>query len=206
MTIRTQDPSGARPGPLPAEPGSYGLPPSGTRLPDTTRLGPVRLQVADLSRSLAFYEQVLGLRMVARESQVASLAAHDDDRVLVILEARPGTRPSRRGRLGLYHFAVLLPDRASLGRFVQHLAARGVRAGAGDHLVSEAFYLSDPDGLGIEVYADRPREAWRRLGTDLPFDKLDSTVSEAGLGELTALAPKILKGEIRGRVVVDVNR
>ena len=62
---------------------------------------------------------------------------------------------------------MLLPDRPSLGRFVRHLASLGVPAGAGDHLVSEAFYLSDPDGLGIEVYADRPRDAWRRVGREL---------------------------------------
>ncbi len=167
MAVRTQDLFGAQPEPLPADPGSYGLPPSGARLPDGTRLGPVRLRVADLTRSLAFYEQVLGLRVIAREAQVASLAAQDDERVLVILEARAGTGPSRRGRLGLYHFAILLPDRPSLGRFVQHLAGLGVGAGAGDHLVSEAFYLSDPDGLGIEVYADRPRDTWRRIGREL---------------------------------------
>jgi catechol 2,3-dioxygenase len=66
----------------------------------------------------------------------------------------------KRGRLGLYHYAILLPDRAALGRFVSHLSRAGFRAGASDHLVSEALYLSDPDGLGIEVYADRPRSQW----------------------------------------------
>src|SRR5207302_7718001 len=73
----------------------------------------------------------------------------------------------KRGHLGLYHFAILLPDRPALGRFVRHLAEIGAQAGAGDHLVSEAFYLSDPDGLGIEVYADRPRAMWKRLGRQL---------------------------------------
>jgi catechol 2,3-dioxygenase len=66
-----------------------------------------------------------------------------------------------RGRLGLYHFAILLPDRAALGRFIAHLAAIGAYAGMSDHIVSEAVYLTDPDGLGIEVYADRPRASWR---------------------------------------------
>jgi catechol 2,3-dioxygenase len=66
-----------------------------------------------------------------------------------------------RGRLGLYHFAILLPNREALGRFIAHLAALGAYAGMSDHLVSEAVYLTDPDGLGIEVYADRPRESWR---------------------------------------------
>jgi catechol 2,3-dioxygenase len=91
----------------------------------------------------------------------------------------------RRGRLGLYHFALLLPDRAALGRFVAHLAALGVRAGASDHLVSEALYLNDPDGLGIEVYADRPRHAWRMNGSILamatdPLDLDDLVRAAAG--------------------------
>jgi catechol 2,3-dioxygenase len=67
----------------------------------------------------------------------------------------------KRGRLGLYHFAILLPDRPGLGRFARHLADSGIYAGMSDHRVSEAFYLTDPDGLGIEVYADRPRGEWR---------------------------------------------
>lgn len=167
METGTHDLSGA-PREEPAAPGSYGEPPSGFRLPAATRLGPVRLQVAELERSVAFYRDVLGLRLLAREGARASLAAHGDGRVLVELSARPGARPAgHAGRLGLYHFAVLLPDRASLGRFVRHLAGTGVRAGAGDHRVSEAFYLSDPDGLGIEVYADRPRGEWRRVGREL---------------------------------------
>ncbi|MDP9349336.1 MAG: VOC family protein [Gemmatimonadota bacterium] len=128
----------------------------------------MRLQIADLERSLAFYQGVLGLRVVERDVGRATLSAHGDDRVLVELQERPDARPSgRRAQLGLYHFAILLPDRAALGRFVRHLAEAGVGVGAGDHLVSEAFYLSDPDGLGIEVYADRPRSEWRRVGREL---------------------------------------
>ena len=152
----------------PALPGSYGQPPQGFRLPDGTRLGRVRLQVADLTRSLAFYQDVLGLRPIEREGSRAVLAAHGDDTPLVELRERQGARPvPRRGSLGLYHFAILLPDRPSLGRFVRHLGVIGARAGAGDHLVSESFYLQDPDDLGIEVYADRPRSTWRRVGAEL---------------------------------------
>ena len=150
-----------------ATPGSYGERPSGFRLPDAMRLGGVRLQIADLARSLEFYERTLGLRVVERTATEAALAAHGDDRVLVELVERSGARPAGRGRLGLFHFAILLPDRPALGRFVRHLAEIGVHAGAGDHLVSEAFYLADPDGLGIEVYADRPRSTWRRQGREL---------------------------------------
>jgi catechol 2,3-dioxygenase len=79
----------------------------------------------------------------------------------VELQHRDGATPvPQRGRLGLYHFAILLPDRAALGRFIAHLAEIGAYASMADHLVSEAVYLTDPDGLGIEVYADRPREEW----------------------------------------------
>ena len=152
----------------PATPGSYGEAPRGYRLPETTRLGRVRLQIADLARSLTFYEGVLGLRTVARHASHAVLAPHGDEAPIVELHELSGARPvPRRGRLGLYHFAILLPDRRSLGRFVRHLAETGTRPGAADHLVSEALYLQDPDGLGIEVYADRPRDTWQRVGREL---------------------------------------
>jgi catechol 2,3-dioxygenase len=142
--------------------GQRGIRPSEYRLPEATHLGRVRLQVANLDRSLAFYERVLGMRVIRRETDSVSLGAHGDDREIVHLRQLKGARPvPRRGLLGLYHFAILLPDRASLGRFVAHLTELEVHAGMSDHFVSEAIYLSDPDGLGIEVYADRPRDAWR---------------------------------------------
>src|SRR5688500_5159129 len=160
----------------PATAGSYGEAPRGFRLPDATRLGPVRLRIADLDRSIAYYESVLGMRAMEQGATSASLGAHRRARVLVELEEHEGVAPSaRQGRLGLYHFATLLPDRAALGRCDGHLAQRGVQPGAADHLVSEALYLYDPDGLGIEVYADRPRESWQRMGRELMMatDPLD---------------------------------
>jgi catechol 2,3-dioxygenase len=145
-----------------AQPSSYGIAPSGYRLPANTRLGRVRLQIANLDRSLAWYEKVLGLRMLHRGPHTATLGAQGDDRVIVELNELAGATPvPRRGRLGLYHFAILLPNRSALGRFLAHLAAIGAHAGMSDHLVSEAIYLTDPDGLGIEVYADRPRSGWQ---------------------------------------------
>jgi catechol 2,3-dioxygenase len=167
MGVTTHDLFGSAKTATAAVPGSYGQAPRGYRLPEATRLGAVRLQIANLARSLDFYEHTLGLRVVEQSDSRATLAPHGDAHVLVELVERAGIRPSARGRLGLYHFAMLLPDRASLGRFVRHLAERGVRAGSGDHLVSEAFYLSDPDGLGIEVYADRARDTWQRVGREL---------------------------------------
>ena len=130
-------------------------------LPAALRLGPVRLQVGDLARSLDFYTNVLGLHARERSDASAVLSAADG-RPLVELVAVAGTRAVQpHGRLGLYHFALLLPNRAALGRFLAHLARTGTRLGTSDHLVSEALYLRDPDGLGIEVYSDRPRDSWR---------------------------------------------
>jgi catechol 2,3-dioxygenase len=156
----------------------YGTPPAGYRLPAETRLGRVVLQIADLKRSLAYYTTVLGFRVVEQSPSAAVLGAADGV-PLVELRELPGAQPAaRRARLGLYHFAILLPDRASLGRFVSHLERLGAYAGASDHLVSEALYLSDPDGLGIEVYADRPRESWVVRGREIvmatePLDLAD---------------------------------
>lgn len=184
MAVSTHDLFGGRGG-EPAIPGSYGEVPAAHRLPEVTRLGRVVLQVADLARSLRFYEFVLGFRVVSQLDGVAKLSAHASDRILLELREKRGVKPvAGRGRLGLFHFAILLPDRPSLGRFVRHLHEIGVRAGAGDHLVSEAMYLDDPDGLGIEVYADRPRETWRRQGRELmmatdPVD-IDGLVGVAG--------------------------
>jgi catechol 2,3-dioxygenase len=188
MGATTQDIFGDATGAQPATPGSYGQAPAGFRLPGATRLGLVRLQVADLARSLAWYERVLGLRVVERGATHARLGAHGHCAGLVELRERPGARPmTQRGRLGLYHFAILLPDRAALGRFVRHLGETGVRAGAGDHLVSEAFYLQDPDGLGIEVYADRPRDGWQRVGRELMM--ATDPVDVAGLVAAAGDAP-----------------
>ncbi|HEY4320986.1 MAG TPA: VOC family protein [Gemmatimonadales bacterium] len=156
--------------------GSYGEPPDGFRLPEATHLGRVVLQVADLDRSLAYYQAILSMRLLDQDGDRALLGNQVDDQPLVELRERPGARPApRRGRLGLYHFAILLPDRPSLGRFVQHLADQQVRAGSADHRVSEALYLQDPDNLGIEVYVDRPRAQWQRNGRQLVMaaDPLD---------------------------------
>lgn len=142
-----------------------GIAPPGHRLPGGLRLGRVRLQVADLARSLAFYEGVLGFGVLERGPGRAVLGA---DRPLVELAERAGARPvPRRGRIGLYHVAYLLPERAELGRFVRHVAELGLPVGSADHLVSEALYLTDPDGLGVEVYADRPRSAWPQRGRQI---------------------------------------
>lgn len=144
-----------------SSPLTRGTAPADRRLPDTAHIGGVVLQISHLARSLDFYTNVLGLRVLDASDSEATLGVPASGEPLVTLKAVAGTHPARRrGAYGLFHFAILLPDRGSLGRFISHLAANGISAGMSDHLVSEAIYLSDPDGLGIEVYADRPRSQW----------------------------------------------
>jgi catechol 2,3-dioxygenase len=178
-----------------------GIRPKQYRLPEATRLGRVRLQVADLDRSLAFYETVLGMRVIKRTADTVDLGPHGEEREIVRLHQLRTARPvPRRGLLGLYHFAILLPDRESLGRFVAHLAEIGAYAGMSDHFVSEAVYLTDPDGLGIEVYADRPRDAWRyderQLYMTTNHLDVDDLVRSAGSQPWTGMPPGTVLGHV----------
>jgi catechol 2,3-dioxygenase len=187
---------------------AYGVRAPHYRLPETTRPGGLRLQVSDLSRSLEYYEQVLGLRILERDRSEAALGPADATQPLLFLQARTGGRLPRRGeRLGLYHFAllvpsrgVLVPSRGVLGTFVAHLAAVGVPLSSADHAVSEALYLWDPDGLGIEVYADRPRTEWRTNGDELfmTTERLDlrSLVDAAGGAEWDGLPAGTVLGHL----------
>jgi catechol 2,3-dioxygenase len=179
----------------------YGVAPAGYRLPDATRLGPVKLQVSDLARSVAYYESVIGLHTISRTAGYARLGAQHDDTMLVGLQEKPGVVPvPRRGLLGLYHFAILVPDRAALGRFLRHVASLGVHVGMADHLVSEALYLTDPDGLGIEVYVDRPRESWKKLDRQIAMasDALDveSLLDAGGDAPFTGLPTGTVIGHV----------
>ena len=171
------------------------------RLPDALRLGQVRLQVSDLTQSLDYYTSVLGLEPREVGAGSATLHAATDPAPLVELVERRGISPVRaNSRLGLYHFAILLPDRMALGRFLAHLARGGTRLGASDHFVSEALYLRDPDGLGIEVYADRPRSTWRWVNGELVMatEPLDTpAVIAAGEGQpWTGMPPGTVMGHL----------
>jgi catechol 2,3-dioxygenase len=141
-------------------------------LPDATSLGAVHLTVADLPRSLDYYRNAIGLRVLDEGDGRASLGA--DSAELLVLEERPGASPAD-GYSGLFHFALLVPQRVDLARWLAHAARDRVQlTGASDHDVSEALYLRDPDHHGIEIYADRPREIWEgevaaRL-TSIPLD------------------------------------
>jgi catechol 2,3-dioxygenase len=130
-------------------------------LPASLRVGAVELTVTDLDRSTAFYEQAIGLRLHRREEGRAALGGGGED--LLVLVEDPEARPAGR-HAGLYHFALLHPSRLELARAAHRLAATRTRiSGASDHGISEAIYLPDPDGNGIELAADRGREHWGDL-------------------------------------------
>jgi len=126
-------------------------------LSSDTHIGRVRLRVGDLERSLAFYRGVLGIQVTQEEGSTVTLAD------LIVLDEHPGItrRPLRPVTTGLYHVALLVPNRRELGRSLLGLRqARYPLRGMSDHAVSESLYLDDPDGNGLEIYADRPRSAW----------------------------------------------
>jgi len=132
--------------------------PTTDSIPATTAMGPVHLTVADLERSLPYYREAVGLEVRERGAGRASLGAGEAE--LLVLVVEPGARPAPR-HTGLFHFALLVPARADLARWLAYVARQRVPlAGVSDHYVSEAVYLGDPDGHGIEIYADRPREMW----------------------------------------------
>lgn len=139
-------------------------------LPADAHIGEVDLVVSNLERSTRFYTDVLGF-----DADGCRLSA-PGGRVLIELHERKDAVARPRRSAGLYHFAILVPTRAALGRSLRRLSdMRWPLSGAADHLVSEALYLSDPDGLGIEIYRDRPRDTWRISGGEVAMasDPLD---------------------------------
>ena len=156
-------------------------------LPASAHIGSAALVVSDLDRALAFYEEVLGFREHRREGRTAFLGA-DGTRDLIVLEELVGAVPRPRRSAGLFHVAILVPSRAALARSLIRLEQRGwPLTGVADHLVSEALYLNDADGLGLEIYRDRPRSEWREqdgqiiMGTE-GLD-LDDLAAEPGAEE-----------------------
>jgi catechol 2,3-dioxygenase len=128
-----------------------------------TRVGLLSLRVGDLDRSLAFYTESFGFSLLRRDGGRAALGAGGIP--ILLLVQVTGARPfphDQYGYTGLYHFAILVPTRPDLGRWLAHWLATGhPLPGMGDHLVSEALYITDPDGNGIEIYRDRPRDTWQ---------------------------------------------
>ncbi|MCE9626536.1 MAG: VOC family protein [Candidatus Eisenbacteria bacterium] len=153
-------------------------------LPDSTSLGVVSLRVSDVARTVLWYQQVVGVTVLAAAEGRATLGTAAG-RVLLELREVPGAHAMpQQGRLGLYHHALLLPSRADLGAFLKHLESIGEPFGASDHRFSEAIYLVDPDGITLEVYADRPREEWVWIDgrVDGATEPLDARAVRAAAG------------------------
>lgn len=167
------------------------------------RIGAVALRARDLSRLTDFYSQAVGLNVLDRDTKTARLGAGGV--TLLELEDAPGATPDDPRTAGLYHTAFLQPTRADLARWLVHAAQNRVQlTGASDHLVSEAIYLDDPEGNGIEVYRDRLPEEWRWSGDRIQMatDRLDLDNLAADAGNTTyAGAPDGLRiGHIHLRV------
>jgi catechol 2,3-dioxygenase len=160
----------------------------GETIDPRTDIGHVHLKVADLDRAIVFYRDVLGFELMQRMGdQAAFLSAggYHHHIGLNTWESKGGTRPPP-GTTGLFHFAIRFPDRPALARAVKRVVESGIRIGASDHGVSEAIYLEDPDGNGIEIYWDRPEEQWPRTPdgkgvamVSAPLD-IEGLLAEAG--------------------------
>jgi catechol 2,3-dioxygenase len=165
-----------------------------------TTIGAVHLTISDLDRSIAFYTDRLGFQVHRRDGDAAALGAGGSD-LLVLVEAPAA--PRVRGTTGLYHFAILVPSRADLARSLRRLAETDTHLqGVADHGVSEALYLADPDGNGIEIYRDRPRAEWPihdgrlQMAID-PLDVADlSTAARPGSGPVHELAADTVIGHV----------
>ena len=148
-------------------------------------MGAVRLTVADLDRARDFYRDVIGLTELEPSDGVVRLGAGGDSPVPIVeLVGNPDAPARPPGTSGLFHLAILVPSRPDLARALQRVAEMGWRlSGASDHLVSEALYLSDPEGNGIELYRDRPRDHWPLRAGVLQMDTLPLDL-DGVLGEL----------------------
>lgn len=130
-------------------------------LPPDSHIGSVYLRIAGLDAALSFYQHLLGFRLFDRTGDTAFLSASGDPPAQIVLVSHPNATPKEPHTTGLYHVAIRLPNRQSLGQLLERLIEqRWALYGGADHLVSEALYLADQDGNGIELYVDRPREEW----------------------------------------------
>ncbi|MFL8936071.1 VOC family protein [Rossellomorea oryzaecorticis] len=164
-----------------------------------THINHVTINVQDLKRSLDFYQEVIGFSILSKFEDTVQLTA-DGETPLLTIHQPENVIPKQPRTTGLYHFAILLPDRADLGSILNHFAQLNIPLGSSDHLVSEALYLTDPDGNGIEVYWDKPHTIWTWNGgqVEMAVDPIDArAILAEGEGEpWTGLPSKTVMGHL----------
>lgn len=167
-------------------------------------VGEVQLKVSNLKESVRFYTDIIGLSVKEASATSVSFTTNGQDTLLTIIEPED-VQPKKEQRTGLYHFALLLPTRADLAQVVRRFVESDVRFGSGDHLVSEALYVADPDGNGIEIYVDRDPSEWKwesgevEMTTD-PVD-FESLLKEEAIN----LSPSLPRDTVMGHVHLQVN-
>lgn len=166
-----------------------------------TTLGIVKLKISNLERSLLFYKEVIGFQVLSQRAETAQLTVDGKTPFLELEQLPEASITPRRSTAGLYHFAILVPTREQLGLSLRNLIKYGIHIGQGDHLVSEALYISDPDNNGIEIYRDRPRSTWKRdannniiMASD-PVD-IEGLLKEAGDKPWPGLSQDTILGHI----------
>jgi catechol 2,3-dioxygenase len=167
----------------------------------TTVLGKLQLKVSDIERSIRFYKEVVGFQVLCQEAGTAHLTVDGSTTFLILEEIPNAFVVPERSAAGLYHFAILVPTREQLGLSLRNLVKSRIHIGQGDHTVSEALYISDPDHNGIEIYCDRPRSQWQKnaegyyvMGSD-PVD-IEGLLKLAGDKPWTGLTADTLLGHI----------
>lgn len=163
----------------------------------------LQLKVKDLNRSIEFYNTILGFTLLEQEGQTAYLTHDGKTSMLSLVEQTDAI--SHQGYTGLYHIAFLLPTRKDLGNIIQHFIAQNVRVGAGDHDVSEALYINDPDGNGIEIYWDRPKEQWQWDGHQQVYMTTEQLNVQSILAEADGTWNGLPLGTVIGHVHLSVS-
>ncbi len=171
----------------------------------TTYVSEVGLKVLDLTKMVDFYQEVIGFEVIEKSPNFAVLGVGTER--LLKLDQIEGLQAKDRRYAGLYHFAILLPSRADLGRILVHLHNKDVRLGSADHLVSEALYLSDPEGNGIEIYSDREPQNWKWRGNEVAMavDPIDAAGLVAAAENTGVAWQGMPRGTVMGHIHLHVS-
>lgn len=174
------------------------------KIDQALKIGVTTLKVKNLSKMISFYQTEIGLGILEQDETSAVLGIEVDNRPILRLVRKPDGRTYPRAT-GLFHLAILLPERADLGQWLRHYSQNNQLDGAGDHIVSEALYLNDPEGNGLEIYWDRPRESWTVNGESIRMDTLRVDIPSLLAEAHTAPFSQMPSGTIAGHIHLQVD-